>query len=71
VTDTEQERARIRALVVARMNMFVACEQQYRDEGDHDGAHAWSLAQKGMRGLLEEIDNGAIASDLIRRKANQ
>lgn len=64
-----QERARIRALVVARMNLFREYQQEYEDTGDDDSAHAWVLAQKGMRGLLNEIDNGTSVADFPKRRA--
>jgi hypothetical protein len=62
-----EERARIRALVVLRMNYFHQMEQEYRDYGDERGAHAWSLVQLSMRGLLEEIDHGDVAANKLRK----
>ena len=64
------ERIRIRALVVARMNLFEEYRQEYLDldKGDEDGAHVWAMAAGAMRGLLNEIDRGVSVRDLLDKR---
>lgn len=55
-SEADLERARIRALVVARMNRLRERMQQAAD--DSDERHAWDVAVAALRGLLAEIDRG-------------
>lgn len=61
------ERMRIRALAVARMNEFSKNVQEREDCGDEEGAHAWILARNAVRGLIQEIDEGLTLQELLKR----
>ena len=64
------EHIRIRALVVARMNLFEERRQEYLDldQRDEHGAHAYAMAASAMRGLLDEIDRGVSVHDLLDKR---
>lgn len=57
------EQMRIRALVVARMNLFRGYMQKEADRNNEESMHAWALAFNAMKGLLDEIDSGQKAHE--------